>query len=1358
MSSFTAEVQRLDQNISGLQTRILGVTPASIVGAALGHYAVYGCKVIGSTTSPLNYFVTLTGDAAGDEAMHNPNASEDPLRPYQFPNMASLLDASFFSVDLQAEVEAAPATSTARYDIAVISVGPNGAAFQIISGTPGASVKTDYDMNGLDTAPYGEATITDPVLPAGAMPVARIYVEDVFAGISNAQIADIRVLESRLIEQFTGVAQPLDAALTSISALTITANSLLVGSGADAFNAVSFAASTFPARSSSGDLAAKPITDFALTVLDDVDAAAVRTTLSAQGLDATLTALSGLTISGNSLIHGTGADAFAVTTYASNTFPARSGAGSLEAKAITDFALGLLDDTDGATFRTSAGLGTGDSPQFTGVQVGHATDTTITRASAGVIAVEGVNVLLASNIGGSVQAYSSILQNTTASFLTAHETKLGHISVTQAVDLDAIETRVNALDAAVVLRGSWDASGGTFPGSGTAQAGDSWIVSVTGTVDSVPFAVNDRVIAITDNASTGTYASNWFKADYTDQVQSVAGRTGAVTLVQADITGLTTADVPQFAGVQVGHVSDTTISRVSAGVIAVEGSNVLMASNVGTVVQGYDATLAAFAALTISANSLIHGTGADAFAVTTYAENTFPARSSAGNLEAKAITDFALTLLDDADGATFRTSAGLGTGDTPQFTGVQIGHASDTTITRTSAGVIAVEGNNVLMASNVGSSVQAWDAQLDSLSSATDVGVNLATVANPGAVRFIRINADNSVTLRAASDFLADIGGSGGGGGTFGGVAASTAEFLTGSNIASASTVDLDAATGNRVHITGTTTITAVTLTRGPRTVIFDGILTLTHHATNNNLPGQQNITTAAGDRAMYESDGTTVWCTAYHRAAASPLPLSNGLADGAIPIISGNKWNTTIAPTRWTMQNGSVTSPSLSFLNANTSGLWVSDPTTLEASAGGVRAMQFTTVASAVNYLSVAPSATGNRVTLTAKGSDTNVGIDLVTKGTGTVTVNGAAIGGASGAPAIQAKTANYTVVAGDANTIISVTSNSVTISFTAAATLGATFQCWVQNDATTSSHAVTIDPNGSETIDGKASIVLQRGQGVLVICDGTNLITNAMKKLRGYSENIHPGSTLPVASGSGALAMGISAIASTNGSLAIGQGATATGPGGGSFAWGPLATASGSGAIAISQGYNYGPGATASAETAVAMGDGVLADAACAWALGRASRASVFGKLAYASGSFGGNEWDGDAQTGKFVLRASTTSGTPAVLTSDGAAASATNQVILPNDSTCAFIVLLVARRTDANDESAGYKIDGVIDRNGSAATTALVGVPVVTVLGEDTSAWDVAVTANTTNGGLTITVTGEAAKTIRWVATVITSEVSG
>ena len=101
--------------------------------------------------------------------------------------------------------------------------------------------------------------------------------------------------------------------------------------------------------------------------------------------------------------------------------------------------------------------------------------------------------------------------------------------------------------------------------------------------------------------------------------------------------GLGTGDSPQFTAVNIGNASDTTLSRASAGNLAVEGNLIYRAG--GTDVPITDG-----------------GTGA-------------------------------------SDAATARTNLGLGTGDSPQFTAVNIGNASDTTLTRSSAGNLAVEGN-----------------------------------------------------------------------------------------------------------------------------------------------------------------------------------------------------------------------------------------------------------------------------------------------------------------------------------------------------------------------------------------------------------------------------------------------------------------------------------------------------------------------------------------------------------------------------------------------------------------------------------------------------------------------------------------
>jgi hypothetical protein len=179
-----------------------------------------------------------------------------------------------------------------------------------------------------------------------------------------------------------------------------------------------------------------------------------------------------------------------------------------------------------------------------------------------------------------------------------------------------------------------------------------------------------------------------------------------------------------------------------------------------------------------------------------------------------------------------------------------------------------------------------------------------------------------------------------------------------------------------------------------------------------------------------------------------------------------------------------------------------------------------------------------------------------------------------------------------------------------------------------------------------------------------------------------------------------------------------------------------------------------TSSAQGAVTFGGaGNTASASYSFATGYQSLSSIVGKSARASGQFSAQ---GDAQTGTFVLRSDTTDATPEALTTNNSAASTDNQIILPNNSAYAFHGTIVAReQASAGTDCAAWKIEGLIRREGSAGTTVLVNSATTVI--DNTPSWGLALSADTTNGGLKIEFTGAAATNIRVVATISTSEVT-
>lgn len=171
-------------------------------------------------------------------------------------------------------------------------------------------------------------------------------------------------------------------------------------------------------------------------------------------------------------------------------------------------------------------------------------------------------------------------------------------------------------------------------------------------------------------------------------------------------------------------------------------------------------------------------------------------------------------------------------------------------------------------------------------------------------------------------------------GGTGAGTAVAAIDNLStkGADIASATTTDIGAATGDFIDITGTTTITGLgTKTAGvERTVRFTGALTLTHNATSLILPGGADILTANGDTARFRSLGGGNWlCLSYTRAnglgplsatalkttlGLSPTTLQVAFDGGGAAIQAGYKfplmvpWDCTV--TGWTfgaLQTGSI-------------------------------------------------------------------------------------------------------------------------------------------------------------------------------------------------------------------------------------------------------------------------------------------------------------------------------------------------------------------------------------------------------------------------------------------------------------------
>lgn len=218
-----------------------------------------------------------------------------------------------------------------------------------------------------------------------------------------------------------------------------------------------------------------------------------------------------------------------------------------------------------------------------------------------------------------------------------------------------------------------------------------------------PGSSTDEAIARFDGA-TGKLIQ-----DYTSNAPTISN-TGDMTVDgDATVDNLITAGTVDGVDVSV-HDTATT------GVHGVGANTLLHTGNLGSTVQDWDTELDEIAALTDADGNFIVGSVSGWVA---------------------------------ESGNTAKTSLGVGTGDSPQFDAVNVGHGSDTTLSRSGAGDLQIETSIIYRAGGtdvpvtdggtgasdtstartnlglaIGTNVEAWDADLDELAALADTDSN----------------------------------------------------------------------------------------------------------------------------------------------------------------------------------------------------------------------------------------------------------------------------------------------------------------------------------------------------------------------------------------------------------------------------------------------------------------------------------------------------------------------------------------------------------------------------------------------------------------------------------------------------------
>ena len=394
-----------------------------------------------------------------------------------------------------------------------------------------------------------------------------------------------------------------------------------------------------------------------ITIAENLDVTGTLTNASVAITGGSITGITDLVVADG----GTGA-----STFTDGGVLLGSGTGAITAMAVLADGEMIVGDgtTDpvaesGATLRTSIGVGTGDSPQFTGIELGHATDTTITRASSGDLNIEGNLVYRA---GGTDVPVAD--GGTGASSLTADAVLTGNgTSAITAEGNLSFDGSTLAVTGAVTVSGDLTVSGQTTTVATTnTTIADNILELNTG----ISQSLNDAGFII-ERGSTGDNAAIvWDESEdefILGTTTATAGnKSGGISVTAGKLKVATIeATTAAITGGSITGITDLTVADGGTGASSLTDNAVLTGTGTSAITAEGNlsfngSTLAVTGAATVS--TTLGVTGASTLDGVTITDNTISTNASNAPLEIKANGTGAVVITSGGVAFTLPTSDG----------------------------------------------------------------------------------------------------------------------------------------------------------------------------------------------------------------------------------------------------------------------------------------------------------------------------------------------------------------------------------------------------------------------------------------------------------------------------------------------------------------------------------------------------------------------------------------------------------------------------------------------------------------------------------------------------------------------------